>query len=145
MSAYYSTVRERLLGWINFELTDMSDRLAAQREQDHSSEIRFPGGWQDFELIDVVATPRVGVLVFFRSRLTRQMYTYVAFLESDSDHSRIQDFLRDHPSDTEVPGFREFDVYHDDMVFRIGRFEFGSQKQPIVERDVLRLEPLPEA
>jgi hypothetical protein len=138
---YYSLVRERLLAWISFELEDIRVR---RRDSDATLSLdgQSPGGWQDFALVDVVGTPGAGVFVFFRSRSTSRLYMYVAFIETEDDRARIEEYAEPEHAARDDAGWREFDVYHDDMVFRVGAFDFGCEERPMNERDLVRLLPL---
>jgi hypothetical protein len=138
---HYSKVRERLLAWINFELEDNRERMR-QADAALPRDGKSPGGWRDFALVDVVATPGAGVFVFFRSRSTSRLYMYVAFIETAVDRARIEAHVSPEHSALDGSGWREFEVYHDDMVFRVSAFDFGCQERAIHERDLLRLLPL---
>jgi len=142
-TGYYALIRERLLEKIEGQL-DRAKRRGSVEATFTESEDRIDGGWRDFALVDVVAKPRAGVFVLFRSISTSELFLYVAFVEGESDRIRIQEILELYPDTVGGGGWREFDVFYDEMVFRMSSAHFGSDDKGLRERDVIRLTQLEE-
>lgn len=143
-AGYYALIRERLLEKIQGQLDRAKRRGTVEEGLTEAADDSRAGGWRDFTLVDVAAIPRAGVFVFFRSISTSQLYSYAAFVEGESDQVRIQQILDLYPDTVGGGGWREFDVFYDEMVFRIGSPHFGSDDKVLHERDVIRLAPLEE-
>ncbi len=119
-AGYYALVRERLIEKIQGQLDRAKRQGTVETALTEAADDNREGGWRDFVIVDVAAIPRAGVFVFFRSISTSQLFVYAAFVEGESDQVRIQQILDLYPGTVGGGGWREFDVFYDEMVFRIG-------------------------